>query len=229
MLWHITGVQGSGKSWIGIILAEDYHIKEGRKVFANIFVKFGEYLDIHKLLNYEYENCIIILDEAYGIADSHSRIKANDLVSEVVMQSRKRDVEVFFITQNEGDLYKRVREQAERKILCQNIGSEKEPVLRYFITDIYGNVIDSLEFDTETVKSAYHLFDSYEKIMPVHLNSGTSFDEVLELFNDVPKKKSFCVLLNKKNPYLIRDITETIFDLMELEKYDRVKKLLKSH
>lgn len=228
MLWHFYGLQGGGKSWGVVVFAEDFHIKDNLKVFANFKIKFGELIDMEKLLNFQYSDCVIILDEAYGIADSHSHTKSNDLISTVILQSRKRRVEVFFATQNEGDLYKRVREQAERKVFCQNMGTKKEPILRYMVFDAYGSPIDVLQFDTETVKSAYHLFDTYETIMPMQLNTGTVLDEVKQLFQDVPKKKAFSILLNKKNPYIIRDIAETIYDCLELQQYDKVEKLLKS-
>jgi hypothetical protein len=228
MLWHIFGPMGSGKSWIAVVLAEDFNIKEGRKIYANFNIVFGELIDMEKFLNFEYENCFVIWDEAYGVADSHAHTKSNDLISTVVLQSRKRDVEIVFVTQNQGDLYKRIRDLPERRIICENIGTKQDPILRYLILDNTGMPIEALEFDTETVKGAYHLYNSFETIMPMQLNTGTFFEEVDELFNDVKKKKPFELLLNRKNPYITREMCGVIYDLMEMEKYDRVKKILKS-
>jgi hypothetical protein len=227
MLWHFYGLQGSGKSWGVTVFAEDFYIKESRKVFANFRIEFGELIDTKKLMDFEYNDCVLILDEAYGVADSHKTSKANDTISYVILQSRKRKVEVFFATQNEGDLYRRIRESAHRKVLCQNIGTDKKPYLRYYITDQYNNFVDALEFDTETVRSAYHLFDTEEVIMPMYLNTGCTFENVKEVFNDSKTKRTFTTLLCNENVYMTGDIASSIYDLMSDERYDRVKKLLK--
>jgi hypothetical protein len=227
MLWHFYGLQGSGKSWGVSVFAEDFHIKEGLNVYANYQLEFGQLIDTKKLFDFQYNNCVLILDEAYGIADSHRKSNADDNISWVILQSRHRHVEVFFATQNKGDLYKRVREQAHRKVLCENLGSDKHPILRYHITDQYDNFICNLEFDEETVKLAYHLFNTDETIMPMYLNTGCTFENIEAIYRDSKTKKTFATLLCKENQYITGDIALAIYDLMEDEKYDRVKQLLK--
>jgi hypothetical protein len=227
MLWHFYGPQGSGKSWGITVFAQDFYIKEDRKIYANFWIGFGELIDTDKLMDFKYNDCVIILDEAYGIADSHKKSIANDNITEVIHQSRKRKVEVFFATQLKGDLYNRIRDSAHRKVLCQNLGSEKEPILRYYITDQYDQFIDALEFDTETVRSAYDLFNTEEIIMPMHLHSGMTFENITKIYEDCPTKKSFVTALSDENKFIAKVTCEAIYDFMKVEKYDRVKRLLR--
>lgn len=227
MLYHFFGLQASGKSWGVTIFAQDLYLKKKMKVYANFWIEFGELIDMNRLFNFKYNNCVIIIDEAYGIADSHKSSKANDNISEVILQSRKRDVDVFFATQLQGDLYTRVRNSAHRKIQCENIGSEEEPVLRYYISDQYDRIINILQFDTETVKSAYHLYNTDEIIMPMHLHSGMSFENIQKIFNDCPTKKSFVTTLSDENKFIAKVTCEAIYDFMMVEQYDRVKRLLR--
>ena len=227
MLYHWFGLQGSGKSWGIVVFAQDLFIKKSRKVYANFWVEFGELIDMNELLNFKYNNCVILLDEAYGLADSHKVSKVNDNVSEVIHQSRKRDVDVFFATQLQGDLYTRVRNSAHRKVLCVNNGTELEPVLRYYIMNEYEEILNIIEFDTETVKSAYHLYNTDEVIMPMYLHSGMTLENITKIYNDCPTKKSFVTTLSDENKFIAKVLCEAIYDFMKVENYDRVKKLLR--
>lgn len=227
MLWHFFGLQGSGKS-VGIVIwSQDFHIKKGYKVYANFWLKFGSLISIKDLMDFKYDNCVIILDEAYGVADSHQMSKANDSLTEVIHQSRKKHVEVFFATQLDTDLYKRIRISAHRRILCQNIGTELKPVLAYRITDQYDNIIKRIIFKTDAVKGTYPLFNTEETIMPMHLNPEMKFSKVLELFNEVTNRKSFEVLMKEENKFFIKDVCDTAYDLIKQNKNDRAMKLLK--
>ena len=227
MLYHFYGLQASGKSWGIVIFAQDLFIKKKRKVYANFWVEFGELIDMSKLLDFKYDDCEILLDEAYGLADSHKVSKVNDNISEVIHQSRKRSVDVFFATQLQGDLYTRVRNSAHRKVLCMNMNTEEEPVLRYYIMNQYDELLNILEFDTETVRSGYHLYDTEEIIMPMYLHSGMTLENITKIYNDCPTKKSFVTALSDENKFIAKVLCEAIYDFMKVEKYDRVKKLLR--
>lgn len=227
MLWHFYGLQGSGKSWGIVVFAQDLCIKKQRKVYANFWVEFGELIDIGKLLDFKYSDCVILLDETYGLADAHETSKANTNISEVMHQSRKKDVDVFFATQLQGDLYTRIRNSAHRKVLCINNGVEEEPILRYYIMNQYDELLNALEFDTETVRSAYHLFNTNEVIMPMHLHSGMTFENITKIYDDCPTKKSFVTALSDENKFIAKVLCEAIYDFMKVEKYDRVKRLLR--
>lgn len=227
MLYHFYGLQGSGKSWGVVVFSQDLYIKKKMKVYANFWIEFGELVDMSKLFDFKYNNCIIIIDEAYGVADSHRASNANTNISEVILQSRKRDVHVFFATQLEGDLYTRVRHSANRKILCENLGNDEEPILRYIIKDQYDEPITGIQFDTETVKSAYHLYNTNEIIMPMHLHSGMNFENIQKIFDECPTKKSFVTVLSDENKFIAKITCEAIYDFMKIEGYDRVKRLLR--
>ncbi len=227
MLWHFYGLQGGGKSWGAVVFAQDFHIKKGYKVFANFYIEFGEPLSIKRLMDYGYDNCVIIVDEAYGVADSHTTNKANDNISEVSMQSRKKHVEVLWITQLQGDLYKRIRESAHRKVECINTGTEETPILNYIVKDAHDTVIDIRRFDTETVRSAYHLFNTEEKIMPTHLNPELTKEKVLEIKKACNSRRTFIVLLNDENKFITKEIAGAVYDLLDNGEEIRAWNLIK--
>jgi hypothetical protein len=227
VLHHFYGLQGSGKSWGIVVFAQDLHIKKKRKVYANFWIEFGELIDMSELLNFKYNDCVILLDETYGLADSHKTSKVNDNIAEVIHQSRKRDVDVFFATQLQGDLYKRVRDSAHRKVLCINNGTEEEPVLVYYVMNQYEEILNVIGFDTDIVKSAYHLYDTNEVIMPMYLHSGMTLENITKIYEDCPTKKSFVTALSDENKFIAKVLCEAIYDFMKVGKYDRVKKLLR--
>lgn len=227
VLWHFFGLQGGGKS-VGIVIwAHDFYLKNKYKIYANFWLKFGSIISIKDLLDFKYNHCVIILDEAYGVADSHQMSKANDSLSEVIHQSRKRDVEVFIATQLDTDLYKRIRTSAHRKVLCQNRGTEKKPILYYRIMDQYDNLISIKKLATASVEKTYPMFNTNETIMPMHLNPEMNFTKVLELLNASPDKNTFYMLMRDENPFFTRDLTNASYNLIKHDENDRAMRLLK--
>jgi hypothetical protein len=229
MLWHFYGLQGGGKSWGICVFAEDLKIKKGYKIFANFWIEIGELISIKRLLNYDYNDCVLLIDEAYGMGlDSHDgNSKVGNHLSEVIHQSRKRRCEVFFATQMEGDLLKRVRESAHRNVECVNSGTEEIPILNYIIRDRYEHVLNTLRFDTETVRSAYHLYKTDEKIMPMHMNPELTLDKVIEIFNDCSNANTFKIMMKEENPFMDKDTYGACYTLLKDGKENRVKELLK--
>jgi hypothetical protein len=238
MLWHFYGLQGSGKSVGLVIWSLDFHLKKKYKVYANFWLKFGNIISIKDLMNFKYNHCVVILDEAYGVADSHQTNKANDNISEVTHQSRKRDVEVFFSTQLDTDLYKRIRSSAHRKVLCENIGTEETPILTYTITNQRDRIINPLMlngrrinnpaiFKTESVRKTYPLFNTDETIMPMHLNPEITKEKILGIFNDCTDKNTFYMLMREENPFFIKDACNAGYNLIKAGKIDRAMGLFK--
>lgn len=228
MLYHFFGLQGGGKSWFAVVLAYyDFFLKSNYQVFTNFYTSFGGIISIKKLLNFEYNKCVLIIDEAYGVADAHQTSKANDYISEVIHQSRKRKVEVFFITQLQSDLYTRIRNSAHRRIECANLGSEEKPILSYIVTDNKDNLLNSFYFDTIDVRSAYHLYNTEEPIMPMHLNPELTFEKVMEIYNDCTSKKTFETLLNDENKFITKDVAGSVYELLKNGKEERARGVLK--
>jgi hypothetical protein len=220
-------LQGGGKSVGVTIFSYDIYVKKKYNIFANFWLSFGKLISIKDLLDFKYSNCVIILDEAYGVADSHQTSKANDNLAEVIHQSRKKKVEVFFSTQLEGDLYKRVRTSAHRKVLCENLKTEEEPILRYTIMNQNDEVLRRIVLNTELVRKSYPLFNTDEVIMPMHLNPELTYDEVLNIFNDASSKKGFATMLNEENKFIVKDIGEAVYEAIKNERHDRARRLLK--
>jgi DNA helicase HerA-like ATPase len=170
---------------------------------------------------------VIILDEAYGVADSHQISKANDNLAEVIHQSRKKKVEVFFSTQLEGDLYKRVRTSAHRKVLCENIKNDKEPILRYTIMNQNDEVLRRIVLSTDLVRRSYPLFNTDEIIMPMHLNPETNRKEILDIYNTSSDKNTFYIQMRQINPFFIRDDCNAGYNLIKAGYEDRAMKIFK--
>ena len=227
MLWHFFGLQGGGKSVGLVVWSHDFHIKKQYKVYANFWLKFGEIISIKDLMDFKYNHCVVILDEAYGVADSHQTSKANDSLSEVIHQSRKRDAEVFFATQLDTDLYKRIRTSAHRKVLCENRGTEKKPLLLYTVRDQYERLIKRVLLKTSTVEKTYPLFNTDETIMPMHLNPDITRDRILDMYNDSSDKNTFYMLMRNDNPFFTRDTCNAGYNLIKVDKVDRAMNLFK--
>ncbi len=102
-----------------------------RKVISNVTLKTGpggfkEYqkFDIawflENLISHEVENCILLLDEMYQLADSRNApTKLNKLFSYFIVQCRKRDVDMYFCTHHIDHVDLRLRRAVEVRGACR--------------------------------------------------------------------------------------------------------------
>lgn len=100
----------------------------GRKVIANNhlnfpYTKFSVEWFLEHLSDHELENCVLFLDEMYQMADSRSSgSKLNKLFTYFMVQTRKRDVDVYFCTHHLDHVDLRLRRAADIRNSCRFIG-----------------------------------------------------------------------------------------------------------
>lgn len=124
------GSQGTGKSLCAVAMAYEQY-ESGRKVISNNHLNFPyTHFDIayfvEQMSNQEdqgLENCILLLDEAYQYMDSRlSQTKINKLFTYFIVQTRKRDVDLYVCTHHIDHLDVRLR----RAIDCRGVASYYE-------------------------------------------------------------------------------------------------------
>jgi len=164
MLIGIEGGLGEGKTIMLVrYLLKDYN--KGKKILSNMGSLQGfdySMLDIKTMLemdneNVELHNCTIGIDEITVVVDCRtSASKKNRLFSYFVLQSRKRNVNVYYTTQDLGMLDFRLTNHTHIVVMCNNI------------YDKYNKIVDNwkhytiLDF-TRPRKPTKNSFDLYIK------------------------------------------------------------------
>lgn len=99
--------------------------KSGKKIMSNLKLSFK-----HEIINPKdiielspnLINSVILLDEIHMIADSRVSGKfQNRAMSYFVLQSRHRSCHVLYTTQFSGQVDKRVRQNTDIKVICENL------------------------------------------------------------------------------------------------------------
>lgn len=131
MIVSLEGIQGSGKTTAAIALAYYHHKEFGRKVISNDHLNMDyTHFDIawflEHLVDHEMEECILILDEMYQIADSRSsQTKLNKLFTYFAVQTRKRGVDLYICTHHLDHIDLRLRRAVDIRGACKYFRLEK--------------------------------------------------------------------------------------------------------
>lgn len=129
MIIGITGKIGSGKTLLASYLANEGH-KDGQTIISNYRLKIPHQLitlpDIEDYANKHssLKKCMLILDEAQTILDCRQSIK-NRIMSYFILQTRKRDVDIVFTSQQFWNVEKRLRENTDYVLVCSAIRSKE--------------------------------------------------------------------------------------------------------
>lgn len=119
---------GSGKTTGAVAFAHEERVVNDRKVISNIhlnfpFQKFSLEWFLEHLADHEMEDCILLLDEMYQTADSRSSgSKLNKLFTYFMVQTRKRNVDVYFCTHYLDHVDLRLRRSADIRNSCRYYG-----------------------------------------------------------------------------------------------------------
>lgn len=131
MIVTMEGVMGSGKTTAAVALAYEEFKNNGKKVISNTHLNFDyTHLDlawfVEHVVDAELEDCVLILDEMYQIADSRSsQTKLNKLFTYFVVQTRKRGVDLYICTHHLDHIDLRIRRAADIRGACRS--SEEKP------------------------------------------------------------------------------------------------------
>ncbi|KKL03928.1 hypothetical protein LCGC14_2621220 [marine sediment metagenome] len=127
MILSLEGVQGTGKTTVAVAIAYEEWLESGKqkKIISNVHLGF-EYTHfdlaffLEHLVDGELENCILILDEMYQIADSRSSAtKINKLFTYFAVQTRKRDVDLYICTHHLDHIDLRLRRSVDIRGACR--------------------------------------------------------------------------------------------------------------
>lgn len=225
MIYGFVGLLGQGKTTGMVTYARDLHELEGYKIMANFHVKFSELINPLELIDFEIDNCVLLIDEAYTLVDSRYASQANRHLGYFFKQSRKRRVHVFYTSQSFGDVDKRLREITDRVVLCFKTEGEGFT----FIVTERGIHVDTKYLPWKAAENfVFNQFDTYEIIMPPTISDNvTTIPHLSELLEAASNMPTFITLLRTENPYLPVDTVKSIYTLMRAKRPDLVEKLLR--
>lgn len=130
MLTGITGGLGSGKTLFMTVLGY-LEALNGREVLANYHLAFKyDYLKLSDILNKikdkeQLNNVVMLIDEMHIAFDARSSMSdRNKYGSYFVLQTRKRDVHLYFTTQSIWQVDVRIRENLDRLVACEKLGDD---------------------------------------------------------------------------------------------------------
>lgn len=139
MIIGLIGARGSGKTLtMTKFLYNDY--VNGAKIFTNYGLRFGrkssamivpldrKFFDDYRQSNFNINNASIGIDEAHVFIDSRSSMsRKNKMFSRFITQSRKRDVNLYYTTQDismetfltSGQVDLRLRKLTDYLVFCR--------------------------------------------------------------------------------------------------------------
>lgn len=136
MLEVILGGRGHGKSAYATFRAlYDYQIRH-KEIYSNFFIAIP-----HKTPNINnskenIENASVIFDEAYISANARlSMSRQNRLINYFVFQSRKIDVDLYFVVQLGRTIDILIRDSADKITMCKALYRDENGILRVKDTD----------------------------------------------------------------------------------------------
>jgi len=173
MIIGIDGGLGSGKTLLMTRYLYD-DMQNGYEIRANYHLNFNhKQLDIKEMLtkNPDLNNIAIGIDEMTVFVDCRqSMSKMNRLISYFILQSRKRNVNLYYTTQDFSMVDVRLIRHTHIQISCFKVyyenGEEIENVRKFIVLDVRNpkNVkINTFYLD---ISKYYGLYDTNEIILP---------------------------------------------------------------
>lgn len=125
MITVITGLTGSGKTWLMTrLIHKDW--KSGSKVFSNYPLNFDkDGTDVHRWHNldelYHLNNGIITIDEGHMLFDARRWASLPMSFSAKITQHRKHNLDIYTTTQDLGQIDNRIRGNIHELYNCQSL------------------------------------------------------------------------------------------------------------
>lgn len=158
MLTLIEGNIGTGKTLLLTIFA--FFSKQ--RIISNFDLKIPyEQFNLETFLRAGYTDCILLLDEAYVYLESRdSGITRNKLMSYVLFQSRKKNVDMYLTVQLKSTIDVRYRELIGIEILC----SKTEEGFKYLMLDRIRKRQKMLILPLDKAKTYFKMYDTNQVI-----------------------------------------------------------------
>lgn len=160
MLISVLGNLGTGKTLFLTYIATKFN----RDVYSNYELKLNHYkpLKVIDLLNLP-NDIEVFIDEGYTWLESRVSSKAlNRYLSYILLQSRKRTINIYITAQLFSTVDLRFREQSNIIIICKRI----DDGFSYRLINRDTNSIKSFILPYEKAKLFYKYYDTYEIIEP---------------------------------------------------------------
>ena len=169
MIVGIEGGLGSGKTLIMSRYLHKDRVKYHRDVFANYNLHFD-----HKKLNIKdmLDKKVSLMDVSVGIdeltlfADCRSSMgEMNKLMSYFILQTRKRNVCLYFTTQDFSMVDKRIMHHTFVRIFCSKVKGD-DNFRSFEIIDIRDSLFSPPQVFIMDIRPYFELFDTNEIIEP---------------------------------------------------------------
>lgn len=126
MIVGFVGSMGSGKT-LSLVREVYKYYQKGYTIYSNMNFSFPyEPLTIDKLEEFTndekpFYNCVIVLDEIHILLDSRrSMTRKNLMLSYFITQTRKQRVKMFYTTQRQSQIEKRLRENTDMVVFPES-------------------------------------------------------------------------------------------------------------
>lgn len=227
MLSVFEGFMGSGKTLLTVIIAFLSSKNKNKKIICNFHLKGINYelLDINKFLRQEYENALIIIDEAYVYFESRTSMSiANRLSSYILFQSRKKGIEIILTFQLLRTIDVRFRELIDIYVNCNKTLNG----FKYTYYNFHTKIISENLLSFENASKFYQYYDTYEVIqdkkMKIDIQSQKEKNKIIEDYAKYILKHNDKITLNTVKLFCFKnEINKSLIQII----YAQVKELQK--
>lgn len=179
MLIGIEGGLGAGKTIIAVRYCLIDKIKYHKNIMCNIGLKNIDYeqVDVNKLLEYGNKNVhlynyTVFIDELTVFVDCRtSTSKSNRIFSYLVLQSRKRNVDIYYTTQDLGMIDFRVVNHTPITVHAETIFDKKnreiKGIKKYTIIDRTNPLHPTMDSFVMDITKYYNEYDTDEIVQPL--------------------------------------------------------------
>ncbi len=173
MLISILGAFGSGKTLLLCIFA----VMSTREVHSNFVLNMAKYRELTTLSLMDLkDNIEVFIDEGYTWLESRiSSSNLNRYLSYIILQSRKRTIDIYITAQLFSTIDLRFRENSDVIIKCLR----KTSGFKYSFLNIRNRTIKSYFLSFKDAEEYYKLYDTYEIIEP-HDKKALEFSLLLD-------------------------------------------------
>ena len=168
----IEGGLGSGKTlMMARYLALDF-MRHHRRVYSNFWLDFDyTKLDVRDMLKKKenLKDVSVGIDELTVFADCRSSMsELNKLISYFVLQTRKRNVCLYYTTQDFGMVDKRIIQHTLVRVFCSKVKGKPDdyPMRRYEILDIRDSFTNPPQVFYMDIRPYFNLYNTDEIIEP---------------------------------------------------------------